>query len=837
MIVPFQIERGGMRAVYPLYRLLMPPRLREYERKRDLSATPEPAGGETAPAGERPRFVVQEHSATRLHWDLRLEHDGVLASWAIPNGIPPDPDENRKAVHTEDHPLEYLDFHGEIPKGNYGAGTMKIWDRGTYECHKWEAGKVVVTFHGERLTGRYALFRAGSDKDWMIHRMDPADPGREPMPEGVVPMLARLAKLPKEDEGWAYEIKWDGIRAIAYLQPGRMRLESRNLNELTAQYPELRGLVRALGAHEVVLDGEIVAFDDEGRPSFERLQQRMHQTSESAIRRRAKSHPATYVIFDLLYLDGRSLMDEPYEERRRQLDALGLQGPHWQVPAYATGDGAGLLAASAERGLEGLVAKRLDSRYEPGRRGGAWLKVKNTARQELVIGGWLPGEGRRSQRLGALLLGFYEPGGDGEPALRFAGRVGTGFTEKTLDALMERLRPLARDSSPFEGRRPPKAAVFVEPELVAEVEFSEWTKERMLRHPSFKGLREDKDPHDVVFEQPAEAPGAADLAAGSEHASPAAEPSVIASARPMPGGKAELELEGRTLRLSNLDKVLYPATGFTKGDLIDYYARIAPVLLPHLHGRPLTLKRYPDGVEGGHFYEKRCPSHRPDWVVTAPIWSERNKQEVDYCLAQDLPTLVWAANLADIELHTSLSRAEDIQRPTMMVFDLDPGEPADIVDCCQVGLWIRGMLRELGLSTYAKTSGSKGLQLYVPLNSEVGYDVTKPFARSVAETLERQLPDQVVSRMTKSLRPGKVLVDWSQNDDSKTTVCVYSLRAKERPSVSTPVEWEEVEHALEERDPTLLVFDHLAVLERVEERGDPFAAVLSERQELPTLAG
>ena len=817
----------------------MPSSLREYEQKRDLSATPEPAGDGERARGDALRFVVQEHSATRLHWDLRLEHDGVLASWAIPNGIPPDPDENRKAVRTEDHPLEYLDFHGEIPKGNYGAGTMTIWDRGTYECHKWENGKVVVSFSGERLSGRYALFRAGKDeKDWMIHRMDPpADPGREPMPENVVPMLAKLAKLPASDDGWAYEIKWDGIRAIAYLQPGRLHLESRNLNDLTPQYPELRALTRDLGAHEAVLDGEIVAFDDEGRPSFERLQQRMHQTSDSVIRRRAKTYPATYVIFDLLYLDGHSLMEEPYTGRRRLLDALELGGSHWQVPAYAEGGGKALLAASAEKGLEGLVAKRLDSTYEPGKRPGTWLKVKNTARQELVIGGWLPGEGRRSNRLGALLVGFYEPGEDGEPVLRFGGRVGTGFTEKTLAEVLDRLTPLERRRSPFaRGAKPPKGAVFVEPQLVAEIEFSEWTKERMLRHPSFKGLREDKDPREVVFEPAAEAAAsAAQVTADSEHTSPAAEPSVVAAARPLQGGRAELEVEGRTLRLSNVDKVLYPKAGFTKGDLIDFYARIAPVLLPHLRGRPLTLKRYPDGVESEHFYEKRCPSHRPDWVQTAAVWSDRHKKEIDYCLAGDVPTLVWLANLADIELHTSLSLAADMQRPTMMVFDLDPGEPADIVDCCQVGLWIRGMLEQLGLTVYAKTSGSKGLQLYVPLNSDVDYDRTKSFSRQVAETLERQLPDRVVSRMTKALRPGKVLVDWSQNDDSKTTVCVYSLRAKERPTVSTPVGWDEVERALAEEDPDLLAFDSTAVLERVEERGDLFAPVLGERQELPEL--
>src|SRR3954452_1137714 len=517
----------------------MPPSLREYQKKRDLSATPEPSGKGDAPTDGLPRFVVQEHSATRLHWDLRLEHDGVLASWAIPNGIPVAPDENRKAVRTEDHPLEYLEFHGEIPAGNYGAGTMTIWDRGTYECHKWEKGKVVLSFHGEKLTGRYALFRAGGDKDWMIHRMDPpADAAREPMPENVVPMLAKLSKLPKDDEGWAYEIKWDGVRAIAYCQPGRIRLESRNLNELNAQYPEIRGLVRDLGTHEAVLYGEIVAFYDHGRTSFERLQQRMHQTSESVIRRRAKSHPVTFMVFDLLSLDGRSLMDESYSRRRELLEGLKLHGPHWQVPARAQGDGPGLLAASAKQRLQGLVAKRIESRYEPGKRPGTWIKVKNTARQELVIGGWLPGEGRRSERLGALLVGFYEPGENEEQRLRFAGRVGTGFTEQQLDALKERLEPLRRSRSPFSaGGKPPKGALFVEPALVAEVEFSEWTRERMLRHPSFKGLREDKDPRQVVLESP-EDPHAA-----------ASEASIVDTARPMPRGKAELEVEGRTLRV------------------------------------------------------------------------------------------------------------------------------------------------------------------------------------------------------------------------------------------------------------------------------------------------
>ncbi|MGA2960047.1 MAG: non-homologous end-joining DNA ligase [Candidatus Korobacteraceae bacterium] len=296
-----------------------------------------------------------------------------------------------------------------------------------------------------------------------------------------------------------------------------------------------------------------------------------------------------------------------------------------------------------------------------------------------------------------------------------------------------------------------------------------------------------------------------------------------------------VEIEGRTVRLSNLGKVLYPEAGFTKGQIIDYYARIAPVLLPHLEGRPLTLKRYPNGVTGMYFYEKNCPRHRPEWVQTAPVWSEGNNTWMKYCLVQDLATLVWCANLADIELHTSLSRAADILRPTMIVFDLDPGEPADIVQCCQVALWVRAIFDRLGLESFPKTSGSKGLQVYVPLNSAVTYDETKPLAHELARTLERQHPDLVVSEMKKNLRGGKVFVDWSQNDDHKTTVCVYSLRAKARPTVSAPVKWDEVERCLQKRDPELLVFDSGQVLSRSEKLGDLFAPILKLRQKLPAL--
>jgi bifunctional non-homologous end joining protein LigD len=481
----------------------MAKKLAKYRAKRDFEQTPEP-GPDGADGSEEGRFVVQEHHARRLHWDLRLERDGVLVSWAVPRGIPDDPKRNHLAVHVEDHPLDYIDFAGEIPKGEYGAGKVKIWDSGTYETHKWRDDEVMVTFHGERVNGKYVLFRTRGD-DWMIHRMDPpVDPDREPMPERIDPMLAKLGQLPRRDQDFGYEIKWDGIRAIAYVDSGRITLRGRRGNDITERYPELRALGRELGTRPAILDGEIVAFDERGRPSFERLQGRMHVTSDSAIRRRARDTPATYILFDALYLDGRLTLDRPYTERRDALESLELEGDHWRTPAYHRGDGRALLQASAEQGLEGIVGKRLDSRYEPGKRSGAWVKVKNVRRQPLVIGGWAPGEGARSSSFGALLVGYHSltfaeaRERHEEQRLTYAGKVGTGFSDATLDELQEKLEPLRRDDSPFEGRQPPKRSIFVEPKLVADVRFTEWTRSGTVRAPVFEGLRSDVDPRDVV---------------------------------------------------------------------------------------------------------------------------------------------------------------------------------------------------------------------------------------------------------------------------------------------------------------------------------------------------
>src|SRR4051812_44910371 len=514
------------------------------------------------------------------------------------------------------------------------------------------------------------------------------------MPERVVPMLAQIGDLPADVEHYGFEIKWDGIRALVYSRPGRLRVETRNLADVTARWPELR----ELGGRSAVLDGEIVAFDESGRPNFERLQARMHLTGGATIPGRARDIPATYVIFDLLWLDGESLLDRPYTERRAALEELGLHGPAWQTPAHHPGDGAALLEATREQGLEGIVAKRLDSPYEPGRRSGAWVKIKHTRRQEPVVGGWLRGDRGRADRLGALLVG----------------------------------------------------------------------------------------------------------------------PAEVARA----GKQTEVEVDGRRLRLTNLRKVLYPEAEFTKAEVLHYYARIAPTLLPHLQGRAMTLKRYPDGVAGPHFYDKHCRG-APPWVETAPMWSERKGEDIHFCRLEDTASLLWSVNHGNLEMHPLLSIAPDFDTPTAVVFDLDPGQRAGILDAAAIALLLREMLRGVGLESVAKSTGSKGVQVYVPLNTPITFERTKAFARGVAEVLAARLPDRVVARVDKRLRAGRVLVDWGQNDRHKSTVAPYSLRAKlARPTVALPIAWEALAAAVDAGTADVLLPSPEQALERVAEAGD-----------------
>ncbi|HTX25886.1 MAG TPA: non-homologous end-joining DNA ligase [Streptosporangiaceae bacterium] len=473
-------------------------RLQAYRDKRDAARTPEPVPPAAAP-GERPEdeaggtFVIQEHHARRLHWDFRLERGGVLVSWALPKGVPDDPAVNHLAVHTEDHPLEYGGFEGTIPRGEYGAGAVTIWDHGSYETLKWAPDEVKVTLHGRRVQGGYVLFQTRGSQ-WMIHRE------RQPLPAAMRPMLALSGTaMPADRQNWALEMKWDGVRALAFIERGRVRLMSRTERDITVAYPELAGLGAATAHKQLLLDGEIVVFGEDGWPSFEALQPRMHVTSAAQAALLAGQTPVTYLVFDLMQLDGRPLLEEKYRDRRALLDGLGLAGSCWQTPpSFAGEDFQAVQGVSVDRRMEGVVAKRLDSVYAPGVRTDYWRKIKNVLRQEVIVAGYKPGQGNRTGQVGSLLIGVNDASG-----LVYAGHVGTGFSVETLRMLGGRLAPLRRPDSPFDGPVPPehaRTAVWVEPRLVIDVTFDRWTRAGRMRAPVYKGLRDDKDPADVIRE-------------------------------------------------------------------------------------------------------------------------------------------------------------------------------------------------------------------------------------------------------------------------------------------------------------------------------------------------
>ena len=474
-----------------------PGKLDTYRTKRDPKKTPEPMGRRSSPETSKQRFVIQEHHARSLHWDLRLERDGVLVSWALPKGLPETPDKNHLAVHTEDHPLEYATFSGEIPQGEYGGGRMTIWDTGHYDVEKWSDSEVKFVLHGARVDSGFVLFQT-KDRDWMIHRHGPST-RTDALPTTLKPMLAVAGPLPTDDENWAFEIKWDGIRAILFVEGGRVRAQSRNDLDVTVSYPELADIGKFLGMTTCVVDGEIVAPGEDGRPSFSRLQRRMHVSNQREAKRRAALDPVSFVAFDLLYIDGHSLMDAPYDERRERLETLHLAGETFTTTdAFRDVSGQDILKATVENGLEGIIAKRRASPYRPGRRYADWTKVKSFRTQEVVIGAWTQGRGERQDSLGALLLGIPDSSG-----LRYVGKVGTGFSEKERSALLQELRPLATPENPFMSVLPAAEATtahFVRPELVGEVTFGEWTTAGRLRHPTWRGLRPDKEPQEVVAE-------------------------------------------------------------------------------------------------------------------------------------------------------------------------------------------------------------------------------------------------------------------------------------------------------------------------------------------------
>ena len=812
--------------------------LHEYRRKRDPARTPEPFGGARRPAGRL--FVIQKHAARRLHYDLRLEIDGTLKSWAVPKGPSLRAEEKRLAVHVEDHPVEYADFEGVIPPGNYGAGEVIVWDRGWYRPLKdddlqaqLERGRLDVELYGVKLRGAWTLARmSGKERDWLLLKKSDAyagdDEPTERWPESILSGLTveelrdgprrlaelheRLARLdapaadlrptgeavmlagsrerPFSSAGWLFEIKYDGVRVLAWRDDDRVELSGRKGQSFTARYPEVVRALRALPLRRFVLDGEVVALDGDGRPSFQRLQLRMHLTHPIEIERARATTPVTGVFFDALALDGRDLRGLALADRKA---ALALVVPARGVVRY--GDhvvehGDAFFAVCSERRLEGIVAKRLASRYVAGR-SRDWLKIKCERRQAFVVGGYTAPQGARAH-FGALHLGVYERG-----RLVYVSKVGTGFDGVGLDRLMDLLRPLARPTSPFAAGTPPgRGHHWVEPELVCEVRFTEWTAEGGLRHPTFLGLRDDKRPEECRREP-----------VGVEAEPPAT------SATPS---------EAPRVAISNPRKVFWPDEGYTKHDLVAYYETVSPWLLPYLKDRPLVLTRYPDGIAGKSFYQKDAPEFAPSWVRTERVWAAEVEREIDYFVVDDLETLRYVVNLGVIPLHLWGSRAASLEQPDWLILDLDP-KGAPFTDVVKVARTLHALLDGLELPSYVKTSGATGLHILLPLAARYTYDETRTFARLLATLGVEAEPDIATIVRPVRDRGGKVYLDYLQNGYGQTIVAPFSVRPLPGAPVSCPLRWSEVTARL---DPARFTIATMPA--RLSSVGDPLAALLGE---------
>ncbi|HET8811335.1 MAG TPA: DNA ligase D [Gaiella sp.] len=754
------------------------PSLEGYRRKRDPSRTPEPFGGRKR-AGQ-PVFVIQRHDARRLHYDLRLERDGALASWAVPKGLPFRAGERHLAVHVEDHPLDYGSFEGEIPKGQYGAGTVEIWDRGTYELlEEKRDGGLTFKLQGERAQGVWTLVPAhldGKEQNWLLLRKEAPPADGQP----IRPQLASLTERLPRGPDWLFEPKWDGYRAIVTVDGGEARLTSRNGKDLTERFREVaRNVSKAVRTPSAVLDGEVCALDEDGTARFEALQR--------------GSGPLVLLAFDLLELDGEPVRDLPLRERRELLEEVldpTVRGVRLS-PAFEDGDA--LLEAARAQGLEGVVAKRADLPYRSGRRTSEWQKLTLRAQEDFPIAGYTRGEGKRA-KLGALVLARREADG-----LHWAGNVGSGLRDDEVDRLRALLRPHERTTSPLvETPRMPrvraKDVTWVEPVLAAEVTFAEKTREGRLRAPVYLGVRDD-----VPAERPPIDP--------------------------------EVRRGRRVLKLSNLDKPFWPEEGITKGDLLAYYRDVAGALVPHLRKRPFTMKRYPDGWQGKSFFQKQAPSHMPEWIDRAPFPAstrEGEKKVIDYALLDDELAVLWAVNMGCIDMHAWASRADRPERPDWVMFDLDPSEGSGFDEVLEVAKLVRQALDALGLESVPKTSGSRGIHVLVPISRRHDFAEVREFAGIVAGALARAHPGLVTTEWTKAKRKG-VLVDANQNGPGKTTASVYSVRPRAGAPVSTPLRWAEVTEGL---DPTAFTMD--AVLERVARDGDLFARVLEGGQSLGT---
>ena len=773
-------------------------KLQEYNQKRNFEISGEPEG-EIAEPGEGLRFAVQHHEASRDHYDLRLEWDGVLLSWAVPKIPSYNPRDRRLAVQVEDHPLEYRNFEGTIPKGEYGGGVVMLWDEGFWEPQGdveegLESGSLKFVLKGSRLKGKWALIRlkpkAGETKNnWLLlkekdeyAKTDDALPAfatsirtgrtmaeieagedekitRNPFDKTGV-QLAKLVSTVPEGEGWLYELKYDGYRILAYAEGNSVRLMTRNGSDYTKRFRDVAySLAEWASGRAMVLDGEMVILDAAGKTDFQALQNYLRNPGGRSL---------TYMIFDLLALDGVDLRECPLTERKGTLEAMMKDAPgNLRYSQHIAGKGKELFRAACREGLEGIVGKKADSVYR-GTRNGDWIKLKCDKRQEFVIGGYTLSD-KRSVGVSSLLLGIYE----GEE-LVYAGRVGTGFTERTMRELEEKFSGIRRSTAPFKQvPRPRKneTVIWLEPELVAEIKFAEWTEENLLRQTSFKGLREDKDPREIKRESAAEEIPAEELE------------------EPMKTAGNNLMIEG--IRITNPDKVIFEAPAVTKADVVRYYAAVSERMLPYVSNRILSIVRCPRGISRSCFYKKH-PGPDSRAIFTIPVVNSKGEQE-EYFYIRDISGLVYEAQMGTLEFHTWGSRADDPERPDLMVFDLDPDEGMDLETVRRGVRDIKSILEQLSLKSYLKTSGGKGYHVVVPFQPAADWQTFHDFARRIAEVMEQQWPDRYTSNVRKANRKNRIFIDWIRNGRGATSIAPYSIRAREGAKVSMPITWEELD--------------------------------------------
>lgn len=848
--------------------------LEQYRRKRRFERTPEPAPAKGT-GNKEGFFVVQKHAARRLHYDFRLAVEGVLKSWAVPKGPSLNPGEKRLAIQTEDHPMDYANFEGTIPPGSYGAGTVMVWDRGSFEPERevdageqLRRGELKFRLEGEKLRGGFVLVRlkhGSSENQWLLikHKDASAEPGwnvnehdgsvltgrtidqiaqglpavkrtrppgpadlpgarKVPMPSWIKPMLAKLVEKPFSNPDWLFEIKWDGVRALAWVADGKLTLRSRLGNDITSHFPELAELPGSLGARRAVLDGEIVVLDKRGRSSFGDIQQRVHVRKPSPGLLSQAS--ATYFAFDLLYCDGYDLRSVPLADRKELLRRLLRPRERIRYSDHQVGLGKELFDLAREQGLEGIVGKRLDSAYV-GSRSGAWVKLKANKMLDAVVAGWTAPRAGRTD-FGSLILGLS----DGKK-LRFVGHVGTGFDENAraeILAFLERHRTLKCpfDDPPETNEKP----FWTRPRLVARVRFSDWTKDRRLRQPVFISLREDAHPEDCRWrdELPGHSPEPTRSAPTVIRRVLTNEAQIESELQSGRKDHVVIELDGKRFRLTNLNKIYFPNAGYTKRDLLAYYYRMANYILPFLKERPLVLRRYPDGIQGESFFQKDLRRGVPDWLETVAIQSERESKAVHYAIANDRATLLFLTGLGCIDHNPWSSRRHDLDHPDYVFFDLDPAAGTEFSVVVAVARAIYERLAALGLKLFLKTSGATGFHIYLPVAIGYTYDQLRTFAEIVARLAASDLPRSVTWERAVQKRPaGHVLIDVQQNALGRPLAAPYSVRPFPRAPVSAPVLPSELQPRL-----TRGMFHLKSMFSRVEQIGDPWASFWDTRQRI-----